>query len=60
MNIIDILFNKIDVSELILKQENKVKKPSLLGEVINNTENFKLEAFIENNEIIVKIKKKES
>lgn len=36
------------------------RKSKILKEVIDNPENFKLEAYIEGEEIIVKIKKKES
>ena len=59
MNIIKTIFGKVDVSELILQREVK-EKPSLLKDVIDKPENFKLEAYIENEEIIVKIKRKES
>lgn len=38
----------------------KKRKPSLLKELMDNPEEFKLEGFIEGEEIIVKIKKKES
>ncbi len=35
------------------------KKSPILKEVLDNPENIKLEAYIENDEIIVKIRKKE-
>lgn len=38
---------------------HKKKKPSIIKEAIDNPEYFKLEAFIEGEEIIVKIKRKE-
>jgi hypothetical protein len=62
-NIIKAIFGKLDVSELILKRTEKAKeekKPSLLKDLIDKPEGFKLEAFIEGEEIIVKIIKKES
>lgn len=39
--------------------KKKKKKPSLIKEVMDSPEFFKLEAFIEGEEIIVKIKRKE-
>ena len=39
--------------------KRKPKKRSILADAINNPENFKLEAFIEGEEIILKIKRKE-
>ena len=61
MRIINKILGKMDISELRLKKEKKAKKeerkPSLLKEVVDNPEKFKLEAFIEGDEIIVKIKK---
>lgn len=35
------------------------KKSSILKEVLDNPDNIKLEAYIENDEIVVKIKKRE-
>jgi hypothetical protein len=54
-----LILGKMDVSELKIKRKKK-KEPSLLNEVLDKPENFKLEAFIENEEIIVKIKRRES
>ena len=45
------------ISKVTIKR--KKKKPSLVKEVMDSPECFKLEAFIENEEIIVKIKRKE-
>lgn len=62
MNIIGKILSRLDVSELKFTKIGKVKteqKPSLLKEVIDTPEQFKLEAFIEGDEIIVKIKKRE-
>ncbi len=35
------------------------RKPSLIKEILDDPEKFKLEAFIENEEIVVKIKRKD-
>lgn len=51
------ILNKI-LSKVTIKR--MTKKPSLIKEVMDKPEEFKLEAFIENDEIIVKIKRKES
>ena len=60
MRLINSLISKIDISRIRLKIKKKEKeKPNLLKEVINNTETFKLEAVIENEEIVIKIKRKE-
>lgn len=60
MGIITKIFGKIDVSTLKLKKSKKEKKRSLLKEVIEKPEDFKIEAFIEGEEIIIHVKKKES
>lgn len=60
MRLINSLIGKIDISKIHLKTKKKEKeKPNLLKEVINNPEIFKLEAVIENEEIVIKIKRKE-
>ena len=59
MSVFTKLLGRLDVSKLTFKKNKKEEKPSLLKDVMNNPEAFKLEAFIENEEIIVKIKKKE-
>ncbi len=50
------LFNFTDVSF----KKRKKKPPTILSELKTHPENFKLEAYIENEEITVKIKKKGS
>ena len=59
--IISKILSKIDISNLRFKKNSKKEeeKPSLIKDVIDNPEKFKLESFIEGNEIIVKIKKRE-
>ena len=62
MKLLTSLLSRLDVSSLKFKTKKKNKeteKPSLLKDVIENPESFKLEAFIENDEIVVKIRKKE-
>lgn len=51
------ILNKI-LSKVAIKKMSK--KSSLIKDVMDKPEEFKLEAFIENEEIIVKIKRKES
>lgn len=59
MNVIDKIIEKLTLRELRIKK-SKEKKPSLIKEVIDHPESFKLEAFIEGDEVIVKIKRRES
>ena len=60
MSLIKTLLGKIDISKIKLKTKNKKKnKPTLLKEVMDNPEAFKLEAFIENEEIVIKVKRKD-
>ena len=51
------ILNKL-LSKISIKKTEK--KPSMIKEVMDKPEEFKLEAFIENDEIIIKIKRKES
>lgn len=62
MGVLNILKKtKISGFHMTFKVREKTKKePSILETLIENPEQFKLEAFVENEEIIVKIKKKES
>ena len=53
----DKLITKI-ISKVTFKKRKK-KEPSLIKSFMDHPELFRLEAFIENEEIIVKIKKKE-
>ena len=53
------ILNKI-LSMIAIKKNRKKKKPSMIKEVMDKPEEFILEAFIENDEIIVKIKRKDS
>lgn len=60
MGIVTKILGKIDVSTLKLKKGKEKKKRSLLKEVIENPEEFKLEAFMEGDEITIHIRKRES
>ena len=60
MSLIKTLLGKIDISKIKLKtKKKKKKKPTLLKEVMDNPEAFKFEAFIENEEIVIKVKRKD-
>ena len=60
MSLIKTLLGKIDISKIKLKTKKKEKKkPALLKEVMDNPEAFKIEAFIENEEIVIKVKRKD-
>lgn len=60
MSLINSLIGKIDISRIRLKiKKEKTEKPNLLKEVMSDPEAFKLEAVIENEEIVIKIKRKE-
>ncbi len=52
MNILTKLLSKVTIK--------KVKKNNLMKEVMEEPEKFMLEAFIENDEIVVKVKRKPS
>lgn len=60
MGFVTKLFGMIDISTLKLKKGKKEEKRSLLKEVISKPEDFKLEAYIEGEEIIIHVKRKES
>ena len=62
MGVIRALFGKMDIVnfELRRKPKNKTEeKPSILKDILDNPELFKLEATIENEEVVVRIKRKE-
>ena len=44
---------------LEIKKRKKKEKPSTVKDLINNPDQYKLEMFVENNEIVVKIRKRE-
>ncbi len=62
MKIIGKILNRLDFSTLRFRKKGKLKeeeKPSLLKDIFENPEVFKLEAFIENNEVVIKIRRKD-
>ena len=63
MAVLKALFSKrFDLADWKLTKEKKVKgtKPCLLKDVMETPEKFKLEAVIENEEIVITIKRRES
>lgn len=62
MKIVGKILNRLDFSTLRFIKKGKLKeeeKPSLLRDIFDNPEVFKLEAFIENNEVVIKIRRKD-
>ena len=60
MNLIKSIIGMFDVSDLkLIKKRKKKEKPSTVKDLINNPDQYKLEMFVENNEIVVKIRKRE-
>ena len=49
----------IDIGKIV-KRVQKKKEPSILKQLIDNPENFKMEVYTEGEEIIIKLKRKES
>lgn len=58
MKILNDILTKLTLGKM-KKVEIPTKKRTILNEVMENPEDFKLEAFIENDEIIFKVKRKE-
>lgn len=58
MNLIRSIVGMFDVSDLKFKRKKKEKKPSIVKDIINCPDAYKLEAFVENDEVVVKIRKK--
>lgn len=60
MNLIKSIIGMFDVSDFkLIKKRKKKEKPSTVKDLINNPDQYKLEMFVENNEIVVKIGKRE-
>lgn len=59
MNLIKSIISMFDVSDLKFKKRKKKEKPSTIKDLIDNPDQYKLEMFVENNEVIVKIRKRE-
>jgi hypothetical protein len=75
MKVIDMILGKVGISSVVInliensrekprekpiEKPKEEAKPSLFKEMAENPESFKLEAYVESGELIVKIKKKES
>lgn len=58
MKLLTTLLGKVDISKIKLKREKK-KQRTLLKDVVDNPESFKLEAYIDNDEIVIKVKRKD-
>ncbi len=56
MNLINRIISMFHVSDIKLKK--KEKKPSVVKDVVKDPDSFKLEMYVENGEIVVKIRKK--
>lgn len=59
MNLIKSIVGMFDISNFKIRKKKKEEKPSTIKDLIDNPDQYKLEMFVENNEIIVKIKKRE-
>ncbi len=61
MNIIGTIFDTMNASKsLVIKKNEEIKKgPSLIKLLMGHPEKFKLEAFIEGEEIVIKVRKRE-
>lgn len=59
MDLIKSIVGMFDVSNLKIKRKKKEKKPSVIKDLIDCPDQYKLEAFVENDEIIIKIRKVE-
>ena len=57
MRILKPLLSMLNVSSLKFRKKNK--ETSTVKDLISNPDNYKLEAYVDNGEIIVKIKKRE-
>ncbi len=56
MNLINRIISMFHVSDIKLKK--KEKKPSVVKDVIKDPDSFKLEMYVENGEIVIKVKKR--
>lgn len=54
------ILTKIGVSGIKRIMKHKSRRKTVLSDLLDNPENFKMEAFIEDEEIIVKIRRRRS
>lgn len=59
MEIFNTILTKLTLGKMA-PRKSVIKKPNLVSDIMENPDNYKLEAFIENEELIVKIKRKEN
>lgn len=60
MNLIKSIVSLLDISSIKLKKNKKDEKPSLVKDVVKDPDSFLLEAYVENGEIVVKVKKRKN
>lgn len=60
VNLIRSIIGMFDIFDFkFIKRKKKKRKPSTVKDLIDNPDQYKLEMFVENDEIIVKIRKRE-
>lgn len=59
MGLLQSIVGMFDISDLRIKRKKKVKKKSVVKDLIDCPDRYKLEMFVENDEIVVKIRKRE-
>ncbi len=60
MNLIKSIVSLLDISSIKLKKNKKDEKPSLVKDVVKDPDSFLLEAYVENGEIVIKVKKRKN
>lgn len=60
MNLIKSIVSLLDISSIKLKKDKKNEKPSLVKDVVKDPDSFLLEAYVENGEIVIKVKKRKN
>lgn len=60
MNLIKSIVSLLDVSSIKLKKNKKDEKPSLVKDVVKDPDSFLLEAYVEDGEIVIKVKKRKN
>lgn len=60
MNLIKKIVSLLDISSIRLKKNKKDEKPSLVKDIIRDPDSFLLEAYTEDGEIVIKLKKRKN
>lgn len=60
MNLIKSIVSLLNISSIKLKKNKKDEKPSLVKDVVKDPDSFLLEAYVENGEIVIKVKKRKN